>query len=391
MLRSSVLSVFAALVLVAFAGCKPAKEVSAVTPAALSMYIGVYTNQTGPSGVRAAGIYRIQVDSAGKLTAPLHIDSGLINPSFVTLSADGRFLYAVEETGAEDADSTGHIRSFRVSPEGLIPINRQSTHGFYPCHVQVDRQNQFVFVANYGGGIAMYPLSPDGGVAPSSAVQYHQAKGPHPRQDASHPHSVFLNPEETFLYVPDLGADRIYIYQIDRVTGKLLPAAQPYCSVAAGAGPRHVCFHPKLPIVYVINELNSTITRLKRDSKTGQLDVLESVSTLPADFQGTSLCADIHISADGNFLYGSNRGHNSLACFTVDARSGQLTPNGHVSTQGDYPRNFAISPDGQWLLAANQKSDNLSAYRIQPNGGLDFKWSYTSPTPVCIQFYQPRD
>lgn len=383
------LPVFSVALLFLVVGCKTRTDSTAPIPAALSAYIGVYTNATGPSGVRATGIARLQLDSVGKTVAPIHVDTGLINPSFVTLSADGRFLYAVEETGAEDTDSTGHVRAFQVSPEGLIPINRQSTHGFYPCHVQVDRQNEFAFVANYGGGIAMYPLSPDGGLAPSSDTHRQEGKGLHPRQDASHPHAVFLNPEETFLYVPDLGANRVYSYAIDRVAGKLVPAAQPYCEMAAGAGPRHLCFHPILPFVYVINELNNTITQLRRDSKTGALEQVKTVSTLPAGFQGTSLCADIHISADGKFLYASNRGHNSLACFVVDAQSGQLTPNGHVSTHGDYPRNFAISPDGSWLLAANQKSDNLSAYRILPDGRLDFKWTHTSPTPVCIQFYQP--
>lgn len=366
-------------------GCKQKADMQEPVPG-LQLFVGAYTDRVGPSGEYARGISRLSLDTSGGMLTPPTVDSGLVNPSFLTLSADQRFLYVVEETGPESEDSTGHVRAYAVDSAGLRLLNRQSTHGFAPCHVQVDRANEFAFVANYGGGIAMFPIGADGSLAMASSVQRPEAKGPHPRQDAAHPHSVFLAPDEAFLYVPDLGADRIYIYRVDKVAGKLIPAEPAFCSLAAGAGPRHLSFHPTLPFVYVINELNNTITQLRRDAKQGQLEVVESVSTLPANFKGTSFCADIHITPNGQFLYGTNRGHDSLAGFRIRSQTGQLTSIGYTSTKGKFPRNFAISPDGTWLLVANQQSDNIASYRIQTDGGLMFSWGIRSPTPVCIQF-----
>lgn len=353
----------------------------------MDFFVGAYTDQTGPSGQRAKGITRLVLDSSGTALLPPHTDSGLVNPSFLTLSADRRFLYAVEETGPDGPDSTGHLRAYAVEANGLRLLNRQSTHGFAPCHVQTDRANRFAFVANYGGGVALFPIGPDGSLAMASDVQRPAGKGPHPRQDTPHPHAAFLAPDERFLYVPDLGADRIYIYQIDTVAGRLLPAEPAFCALPPGAGPRHLVFHPTLPFVYVINELDNTITQLQRDAENGHLSVLASTPTLPEGAKEASFCADIHLTPDGRYLYGSNRGHDSLVGFRIDPQTGQLSLIGHTPVRGSFPRNFAIHPDGKWLLVANQKSDNIVAYRIQDDGTLSFQWEKSSPSPVCIQFF----
>ena len=366
--------------------CRPKPPTTPSSPE-LDFFVGAYTDQIGLSGQQAKGITRLMLDSSGADRLPPRSDSGLVNPSFLTLSADRRFLYAVEETGPDGPDSSGHLRAYAVEAGGLRLLNRQSTHGFAPCHVQTDRANRFAFVANYGGGVAMFPIGPDGSLAMASDVQRPAGKGPHPRQEGPHPHAAFLTPDERFLYVPDLGADRIYIYQIDTVAGRLIPADPAFCALRPGTGPRHLAFHPNLPFVYVIHELDNTITQLRRDAENGQLSVLSSLSTLPEGTEEASFCADIHLTPDGRYLYGSNRGHDSLVGFRIDPATGQLTLLGHTPVRGSFPRNFAIHPDGKWLLVANQKSDNIVAFRIQEDGVLAFQWERSSPVPVCIQFF----
>ncbi len=352
----------------------------------MTTFIGTYTRKEGHVDGKGAGIYVFKQDSQSGYLDALLVEKGIVNPSFLVPSQDGKFLYAVEEIGA-DVDSVGHIVAYAWDGKSLRKINSQSSHAFAPCHISTDRQGRYVFVANYVGGVvAMLPIRKDGGLDSASAIISLQGKGPHPRQEASHPHSANLSPDERYLYVPDLGTDRIEIYQIDYKKGKLVPANPAFVRVRPGAGPRHFAFHPSLPFAYVINELDYTITAFRWQAASGALDTLQTVSTLPQAFDGDNLCSDIHITPDGKFLYGANRGHNSLAAYAIDGETGLLTAIGHTPTQGEIPRNFAISPDGQFVYVGNQNSDNILIFSIEKDGQLSYRKEVKTPTPVCIQF-----
>lgn len=367
------------------AGCKNAPAEQQGEKDTASVWIGTYTRKEGHVDGRGLGIYRFERDTAAHILVTPVNEAKLVNPSFLTLSADRKFLYAVEETGP-GVDSTGHVVAYAIENGHLRQLNRQSVRGFAPCYVSTDKKGRAVFVANYGGGIAMFPVGPDGSLALASDVQRPAGKGIHPRQDASHPHCAVLSPDEQYLYVADLGVNVIHIYKVDFVAGKLMPAAPAAVALAPAAGPRHLTFHPKLPRAYVINELNSTITTFAWNAASGRLDTLQTVSTLPSDSNTDNYCADIHLTPDGRFLYGTNRGHNSVVGFNVDAKTGLLSLIGHVSSRGDFPRNFAIDPEGKHLFVANQNSDNIVIYSIQDNGNLLYKEHFHALTPVCIQF-----
>ena len=352
-----------------------------------SVYLGTYTRKEGHVDGKGKGIYmarRIGADSLGEIVL---VGEGVVNPSFIALSEDGKFLYAVEETGP-GVDTSGHLQAFAVEEGRLRPINRQSAKGFAPCYVAVDPSRRFVLTANYAGGVTFFPIAPDGSLRPASDVQWPEGSGPTERQTASHPHSVKLSPDGRFAYVADLGADKIWIFKVDIKGNRLISAETPAISLAPGAGPRHLALHPKAPFAYVVNELNNTVTVLRRDVQSGRLDTLASVTTLPEGFSGFNYTADIHLTPDGHRLYASNRGHNSLASFAVGPDDGLLTPIGIFSCRGEIPRGFSISPEGKLLLVGNQNSDNLVAFRIGEKGDLAFLWEKKTPTPVCVQFVQ---
>jgi 6-phosphogluconolactonase len=209
--------------------------------------------------------------------------------------------------------------------------------------------------------------------------------GAHPRQEASHPHSIVLSADDRFAYVPDLGTDKIMIYKVDYENGKLLPNEMPFVQLPAGSGPRHFTIHPNNKFAYAINELTSTVASFSFDPATGTLGVTGYAPTLPAGFRGDNLTADIHISPDGKYLYGSNRGPNSIAGFSIDGNSGTLSPVGHWPVQGTAPRNFMITDDGKLLYAANQNSGNITVFKIETNGSLSPHGQFEVPTPVCLK------
>lgn len=349
------------------------------------VYFGAYTRKEGHVDGKGRGIYSAQRSGKYALGPLMLADSQAVNPSFLTLSADGRFLYAVEETGP-GADSSGHLMAFAVENGRLRLLNRQSVRDHAPCYVRVDRENRFAFTANYAGSITLFPIVADGSLLPASDVQRPEGAGPTPRQTSSHPHSVVLSPDERFVYAPDLGTDKIWIFRVDAERLKLLPAATGFTAIAAGAGPRHMAFHPRLPYAYVVNELNNTVTALRWNGQTGALDTLQSFYTLPSGFSGSSFTADIHLTPDGKFLYVSNRGHDSIAGFKLDPKTGLLAFFGTYPTGGNFPRGFGISPDGKLLLAGNQNTSNLRAFRITRSGELRRLWDRAAPTPVCIRF-----
>jgi 6-phosphogluconolactonase len=243
--------------------------------------------------------------------------------------------------------------------------------------------------ANYtGGSVAVLPVRPDGTLGMAIDVKQHEGSGIKEQQKGPHAHCIILDRLERHAIAADLGIDKVMVYAFDRATGKLTPARQPWAELKAGAGPRHLTLHPSGRYLYVISELDSTMTAFRYNEFNGALVPIETVSTLPSDFSGTSYCADVHVSRSGKFLYGSNRGHDSIVVFEIDSRTGKLKLVEHVSTEGKWPRNFTLDPTGQFLLVANQRTDNVVTFsidattgRLKPTGGVE-----EIPAPVCLKF-----
>src|SRR5687767_8938959 len=298
--------------------------------------------------------------STGELKRVSSIKS--VNPSFLTIDRSKRYLYAVNEVGEYAGKAGGGVSAFAIEPAtgNLRLLNEQATLGADPCHLTIDRRKKTLLVANYtGGSVAVLPVRSDGTLAPSIDLEQHEGSSIKEQQKGPHAHCIILDRFERYALAADLGIDKVMIYRFDSATGKLTPAKQPWAELQAGAGPRHLTLHPNGKYAYVINELDSTLTVLKYNEMNGTLSQLETVSTLPGDFSGASYCADVHVSPSGKFLYGSNRGHDSIVVFEIDPRTGKLKLIQHVSTEGKWPRNFTIDPTGRFLLVANQRTDNV--------------------------------
>jgi 6-phosphogluconolactonase len=356
------------------------------------IYIGTYTRAEPHVQGKAEGIYTYRLDAATGALHYMSVAAGAINPSFVTVDAAQRFLYAVQELDAYAGQPGGALSAFAIDPatKALTPINHQPTHGAHPCYVGIDNSGRYALVANYSGGnVSIFPIGADGALAPASAVVPHQGVPTH--HDAPHPHSVVATPDSRYLLAPDCGLDRIFIYRLDAEHGTLIANDPPWVMLAPGAGPRHLAFHPNGNTLFCINERNSTLTALAYEPGGAVLRELQTVSTLPDGFAGQNSCADIHIDPAGRFVYGSNRGHNSIAIFAVDAETMQLRALGHASTGGRTPRNFAIDATGTWLLVANQDTDTVVTLRIdQATGGLTATDQVASvPSPVCVRIVDP--
>ena len=354
----------------------------------LLVYVGTYT--TGKS----EGIYLYRLNlSSGELK---HVATtrGVVNPSFLALAPSRRYLYAVNEVEEFAGRKSGAVSAFAVDQRTgeLGLLNQQASLGADPCYVDVDAGGRFVLIANYtGGNVTVFPVQPDGSLG--EATDMKQARGSsviRERQDGPHAHCIVLDPTNQFAYSCDLGTDKIMIFRFDTRNGKLLPGEQPWVQVKPGRGPRHVAFHPGGKYVFVLNELESTVTAFARDREKGSLRELQTLTTLPKDFTGTSWSADIHVSSDGRFLYCSNRGHDSIAIFAIDPHGG-LSTIGHESTRGLTPRNFAIDPTGAFLLVANQKSDSIVVFRLDKTTGRLSSTGHVVqvPSPVCLKFTTP--
>jgi 6-phosphogluconolactonase len=349
-------------------------------------YVGNYG--TGQEG----GIYfcRLQLIT-GEMIIRGNI-SGIDNPSFLSMDASNQYLIAVNEVSEINGNPGGSVSSFKIDPENgsLTFINMQSTLGESPCHITIDRTGKFILIANYSGGnIIVFPILQDCMIGKNVEFIQHKGKSIIPdRQENPHPHSIILSPDNRYAFVPDLGLDKILIYRFDQKTGKLRSSDIPYISLKPGAGPRHFTFNRDGKFAYVINELDSTVTAFRYYPEKGKLKEIQTITTLPGDFTGISYCADIHIHPNNHFLYGSNRGHNSISTFSIDPSKGKLKLKGFTETLGDFPRNFAIDPSGQYLLAANQRSDNIFSFRIKPETGELTPTGYKIeiPKPVCIKF-----
>lgn len=342
----------------------------------LVVFVGSYAEAS------ANGVYMYAFDEQeGKLTL-LDEVGGLKNPTFLNLDAANRRLYAIAESAAEDGSKTGDAVAFAIEAEpgsqALRLLNRKLAINAPSCHIQRDADSRYVLLSSYHGGrISLVSLTDSGEIGQLLNIKQHE--GSQPRA-----HSVTFSPDGRYLFAADLGLDRIFTYTIDSENNVLVSRGETV--IHPGAGPRHMVFHPNGSFAYVINELDSTVTAFRYDAEAGRLHTLESVSTLPADFEGTNGCAEITMSADGKYLYGSNRGHDSIVVYEVDGETGLLTVQGYVSTEGKHPRHFAILPGGRFLIAANKDTNNLAVFRLADSGMPEFTgYSVEVAGPVCVQ------
>ncbi len=352
------------------------------------VYFGTYT------GEKSRGIYVSRLDAAsGTLSAP-QMAAETPSPSYLAVHPSGTFLYAANEVNTFEGKDTGSVSAFAVDRASgqLKALNQQASAGGGPAHLIVDRTGKTVLVANYGGGsVAALPINANGTLQPASAAIQHRGSSVDPkRQTAPHAHSITTDPGNRFAYAADLGLDKVLIYRFDPERGSLTANEPPFAAVKPGAGPRHFTFHPSGRFAYVINEINLTVTAFTADAQRGTLTELETLPTLP---QGQSMqegfsTADVQIHPSGRFLYGSNRGHNSIVVFAVDQKTGRLTYVENRSTEGSTPRAFGIDPTGTYLLAANQRSDSIVVFRIDRESGRLTPTGHTLevPSPVCVKF-----
>jgi 6-phosphogluconolactonase len=367
------------------AAAAPAPEAA---PNGLLVYFGTYT---GPG---SKGIYVSRFDPAtGRLT-PAELAAETPNPSFLAASSDGRFLYAVNEVGEFQGQKSGSASAFAIdrATGRLTFLNQTATGGADPCYATVDRSGRSLLVANYSGGsVAALPIGPDGRLGEASAFVQHKGSSVNrERQEGPHAHSIDLDAANRFALVDDLGLDKVLVYRFDPARGTLTPSEPPSAAVAPGAGPRHLAFHPDGRRVYVIDEMALTITAFRYDPDRGSLEQMQTLSTLPAGVapRPEYSTAEIRVHPSGRFLYGSNRGHDSIAVFAIDRQTGALTLVEHEPTRGKTPRNFSLDPTGSYLLAANQGSDSVVVLRIDPDTGRLKATGRTLRvgTPVCVAF-----
>ena len=315
-----------------------------------------------------------------------------VSPAFLAAHPDRPLLYAVNEVGSFKGQPGGAVSAFAVEAETgeLTLLNQESSRGGGPCHLTVDPSGRGVLVANYGGGsIAVLPLRPGGELGPATTFVQHSGSSVNAqRQTAPHAHGIYVDPANQFVFVPDLGIDRVLVYRWDPATGGLKPNDPAAAVLAPGAGPRHFVFHPGGRFAYVINELLNTVTGFEYDPRSGALGEIQTITTLPEGFGGENSTAEIAVHPTGRFLYGSNRGHDSLVTYSIDASTGKLSLVGHTATRGRTPRNFAVDPSGGWILVANQDSNNVVVFRVDPRTGLPeaSEHSVDVPAPVCVLF-----
>ena len=339
------------------------------------VFVGTYTQTT------SKGIYVYDVDTAtGVMEYVSHV-GGITNPSFLCLTPDARFLYAVGETG----DPHGGVFAYAVDGSGtLTPLNSQSSGGAGPCSIDGHRSGTAVLAANYGGGsVSSFPVNDDGSLGEAASVIQHTGSSvDQSRQQEPHAHMIRHDLDYNFVFSPDLGTDKVMIYALDPDTAVLTPHGE--ASVPSGSGPRHLEFHPNRKFAYVINEMGNTITAFAYDGSAGTLNAIETVTTLPDGYDEVSHTADIHITDDGRYLYGSNRGHDSLAMYAVDGDTGRLTLLGIVPTGGENPRNFGIDPTGSFVLCGNQSSDTVTYHRLDPDTGLLHLSGVVADIPMAV-------
>lgn len=334
-------------------------------------YVGTYTNKS------SEGIYKYSLLDNGKIVL-IGLAAKSENPSFITKTADNKYLIAINE------NKEGTVESFKINDDSLKFINKSLSGGVHPCFVTTNSAGN-ILVANYSSGnVGLLQVMSDGKLSPLLDVQQHYGEGTNERQKSPHAHSVWFNPAEREIISVDLGTNELIFSSINSKLNKFTPFTQDKLKMDSGAGPRHLAFHPDKQWIYVVNELNSTVSLIKKEESGFTLK--SSFTTLPVNYTEESTCADIHISSDGRFLYASNRGHDSIAIFSIES-DGKLLLLGHELTRGNGPRNFSLSPDNNFLLVANQYSDNIVAFkRDSETGRLEYISEVKAHTPVCILF-----
>ncbi len=351
------------------------------------VFFGTYTNGKSPS----KGIYRATFDSeTGELGVP-ELAAETASPSFLTVAPSKKYLYAVGEVSGEDGKG---VSAFRLAlPTGeLTPLNAVSAVGQGPCHINTDRSERLVGIANYGSGSTVsYRIGADGALSEAVSVLQHEGSSVHPRRQAGpHAHSINFSPDNRFAYVCDLGLDQVLIYRVDAESGALTPNEPAFALTPVGGGPRHLAFHPGGQFVFVNNELSMTVTVFTQDAATGALTAVETVSTLPegegpADGLST---AEVVAHPNGRFVYVSNRGHDSIAVFACDPETGKLTLVQNAPAEGEIPRNFNLDPSGRWMLVAHQKSNSVAVLKVETETGklTPTGQKHEIGAPVCVRF-----
>ena len=358
--------------------------VSTVSAESVDVYFGTYTR----GGSSSKGIYRSTLDlTSGKLSDPV-LAAEASNPSFIEFHPNGKFLYAVSISR-----QTGSVSAYAIDGKtaDLKFLNQQPSSGTGPCHISVDFAGKNVLFANYVSGSAgVIPIKSDGSLAkPTGFVQHTGSSVNARRQKGPHAHSINISPDNRFAFVADLGIDKIMIYRLDIEKGILTANTPGYAKVKPGAGPRHFSFHPDGKSAYLINELDCTMAVFAYQAESGTLTGTQTVTTLPEGFEGSNTCAEVRVHPGGKFLYGSNRGHDSIVVYRIDPANGKLTYVEHETADIKTPRNFNIDPTGKFCLVANQGSDSVVAFRIdQKTGELEPTGQKISiPSPVCIRFH----
>jgi 6-phosphogluconolactonase len=351
-----------------------------------TFFVGTYTQG------KSEGIYICRMDTSSGAMELKGVRAGVENPSYLTIAHNNRFLYSVNELSGKDESHKGTVSAFRIDDhtDGLAFLNKQGSQGSTPCHVTIDRYDRYVLVSNYGSGsVVVLPVMGDGSLGGAVEMVQHKGSGlDSVRQRTPHAHSTVLDASNHFVFVPDLGLDKILIYRFDEKLGSLRPPDRPSVQAAAGAGPRHFVFDAGGKRAYATNELNSTLTAFDYDVAKGDLRVRQSISTLPGDFRGDNICADVQVHPSGKFVFASNRGHDSIASFVVEKERGKLEVVQYQSSLGKTPRAIIIDPTGRFLLAANQDSDTVVVFTIDVETGRLSPTGHTLaiPTPACLRF-----
>lgn len=346
------------------------------------LFVGTYTINLGFVDGTARGISAFRMDPDNCSLQFLAENAGIESPAFLAIHPNKQYLFAANE-------SSGFVSAFSINkdPGHLTLLNQQSSLGSAPCFVIIDKTGKLALVTNYtSGNVLVYPIESDGKLGTASDNIQHKGSGPDKtRQEGPHAHSIWIDSGNRYALACDLGLDKVFVYELDIKNGKLLSHSEGI--IHPGAGPRHLDFHPDGQFIYVINEIDATMSVMKWDNNRGELTEIQYLSTLPVGVDSPKSCADVHIHPNGKYLYGSNRGHDSIVIFSVDPANGKLALIGHESTRGKTPRNFTIDPTSQFLLAANQDSSSIVTFRINPQSGkLTYLATYQTPTPVCLKF-----
>ncbi|MFC2129429.1 lactonase family protein [Bacteroidota bacterium] len=364
-------------VLLALSGCQQNPKSNSEYTGEYSFFVGTYTDG------KSEGIYKYKLCAGGSIHL-IGLAAKTNNPSFLALGPERNHLLAVSEIDRQGGESG--IKSFAISDDSLVLIDQGPSGGAHPCFVAVNEMG-YILVANYtGGNVGLLKMCDDGTLSELLDVEQHTGQGITSRQESPHAHSSWFVPETNDIISVDLGTNELWFSSLNDSLQKLIPLNTRTLAMAPGAGPRHLTIHPNGKWIYVLNELDCTVTVVERINQ-NNYKILISISTLPPDFDEHNSGADIHITGDGKYLYTSNRGHNSIAVFKVDEITGSLTALGHQSTKGKTPRNFSLSPDERYLVVANQNSDNIVSFaRDESTGLLKYVAQIDAPSPVCILF-----